>query len=121
MIERTINAKKETVYLTLLDMNKAFDSIQRKTLLKFLQNTISTDELHIIKKMLDVTIAVRCGNTIGETFITDTAQVQTSSLIILQSHSGSLPTPYTTITTVNRTSSTMRSNKNIYHIYQIKI
>ena len=77
VIERTINAKNETVYLTLLDMSKGFDSIQRKTL----QNTISTDKLHIVKKMLDISIAVRCGNSdvvkrCGEKFITDTGAGQ---------------------------------------------
>ena len=45
VIERTINSKNETVYLTLLDMSKAFDSIRRKDLIENLQNTVDADEL----------------------------------------------------------------------------
>ena len=33
IIERTISSADETVYLLLLDMSKAFDSIQRNTLI----------------------------------------------------------------------------------------
>ena len=49
MIKRTIYAKNETFYFTLLDMGKAFDNIQRKTQTEFLQKntkkkTISTDD-----------------------------------------------------------------------------
>ena len=76
VIERTLTSKNETVYLTLLDMSKAFDTIQRKTLIEFLQETINADELHIMKKMLEVSLAVRCGNTISETFPTDTGAPQ---------------------------------------------
>ena len=73
---QTLTAKNETVYLTLLDMSKAFDTIRRKTLIEFLRNTINADELHIIKKMLEVSLSVRCGNTIGEIFVTDTGAPQ---------------------------------------------
>lgn len=76
VIERTITAKNETVHLTLLDMSKAFDSIKRKDVIQYLQNTIEPDELFIIKKMLEVSLAVKCGNTISETFNTDTGAPQ---------------------------------------------
>ena len=76
VIERTITAKNETVHLTLLDMSKAFDSIKRKVIIEYLQNTIEADELFIMKKMLEVSLAVKCGDTISETFNTDTGAPQ---------------------------------------------
>ena len=46
VIERTISSTDETLYLLLLDMNKAFDSIQRNTLIE--------DVLHLIQILLNV-------------------------------------------------------------------
>jgi len=57
----------------MLEMSKAFDSINRRVLLDHLRNTI---ELHIVKKMLEITLAVRCGQSISETFTTDTGAPQ---------------------------------------------
>jgi len=39
-IERTISARNETVHLILLDMSKAFDSVDRKILVNDLRNTM---------------------------------------------------------------------------------
>jgi len=75
-IEKTITSKNETLHLVMLDMSKAFDSINRKVLLDHLRNTIYPDELRIVKKMLEVTVAVRCGQRISETFTTDTGALQ---------------------------------------------
>ena len=74
--ERTISAKNETVHLLLLDMSKAFDSVNRNTLIKDLEQTIETDELHIIKALLNVTLQVKCDNTLSEPFPTDTGALQ---------------------------------------------
>ena len=53
-IERTTNARNKILHLALFDMSKAFDSIKRKDLTENLQHTIAADELHIMKKMLEV-------------------------------------------------------------------
>ena len=53
-IEQTTNARNEALYLVLLNMSKAFDSIKRKELIEHLQDNIAADELHIMKKMLEV-------------------------------------------------------------------
>ena len=74
--ERTITAKNETVYLTLLDMSKAFDSILRKQLIDDLQHTINEDELYMMKRLLEVTLKVKCGESFSNTFITDTRAPQ---------------------------------------------
>ena len=48
-IERTLTSKDKTLHLILLDMSKAFDSINRKLLLQDLSKIINEDELHIIQ------------------------------------------------------------------------
>ena len=60
MIERSISSTDETVYLLLLGMSKAFDSIQRNTLIEDLKNIQNQDELHVIRILLDVKIAAKC-------------------------------------------------------------
>ena len=74
--DQTTNARNKTLHLVLLDMSKAFDSIKRKDLIEHLQHTIAADELHIMKKMLEVSLVVRCGDSISEPFHTDTSAPQ---------------------------------------------
>ena len=74
--ERTINVRNETLHLVLLDMSKVFDSIKGKDLIEHLQHTIATDEPHIMKEMLEVSLVVRCGDRISESFHTDTGVPQ---------------------------------------------
>ena len=69
-IERTTNARNKTLHLAPLHFS--FDSIKRKDLTENLQHTIAADELHIMKKMLEVSLVVRCGDSISEPFQTDT-------------------------------------------------
>ena len=47
IIERTITARNESAYLIMMDMSKAFDSINRNQLIEDLRNTIETDEHHL--------------------------------------------------------------------------
>ena len=57
-------------------MSKAFDSIKRKDLIEHLQHIIAADELHITKKMLEVSLVVWCGDSISESLHTDTGAPQ---------------------------------------------
>ena len=75
-IERTVSAKNEKLHLLLLDMSKAFDTIQRKTLILELQKILQPDEIHLFSKLLNVELAVKCGKTKGEFFETDTGGPQ---------------------------------------------
>ena len=75
IIERTISTD-ETVYLFLLDMSKAFDSIQRNTLIEDLKNVLNQDELHLIRILLDVKVAAQFGNYKSRFFSTDTGAPQ---------------------------------------------
>ena len=53
-------------------MSKAFDSIQRNTLIEDLKNGLNQDELHLIRILLDVKIAAKCANYKSRFFSTDT-------------------------------------------------
>ena len=64
IIERTITSNNETFYLPMHDMSKAFDSINRTILIQDL-NVIDKDELHLMKMLLDVNLAVKCNDHIG--------------------------------------------------------
>ena len=53
----------------MLDMSKAFDTIQRGFIFQDLKDILNNDELHLILLLLDnVKIAVKLENEIGEHF-----------------------------------------------------
>ena len=68
--------KDEDVYLLLLEKSKAFDSIQRNTLIEDLKNVLNQDELHLIRILLDVKITAKYGNYKRRFFRTDTGAPQ---------------------------------------------
>ena len=73
MAEKAITSNDYTVHVLMMDMSKAFDTVKRNTLLSDLENILQKDELHIIKLLIeDVNLIVRCGNTYGKTFNTNT-------------------------------------------------
>ena len=76
IIERTISSMDETVSLLLFNMSKAFDSIQRNTLIEDLKNVLNQDELHLIQILLDVKIAAKCSNCKSRFFSTDIGALQ---------------------------------------------
>ena len=76
VIDRTITAKSECCYLSLHDMSKAFDTVDRSKLINELQEVINTDELHLITKLMDVKLAARCGQHVSDYFNTDTGVPQ---------------------------------------------
>ena len=63
--------------LLLLDMSKAFDTIERSTLIEDLKEILENDELHLIKMLLkDVEYRVRLEGKIGESFLTNIGSPQ---------------------------------------------
>ena len=72
IIERAISSTDEIVYLLLLDMSKAFDSIQKNTLIDDLKNVLNQDDLHLIRILIDMKIAAKCGNYKSRFFSTNT-------------------------------------------------
>ena len=65
-------------------MSKAFDSINSNQLIEDLRNTIKTDELHIISTLLNVSLPVRCENTLSKVLETDTGAPQGDCASALQ-------------------------------------
>ena len=61
-----------TIYLRLLDMSKAFDSVNRSALVRDLEKTLEADEVQLIKQMLNVELSARCGKETSTFFKTDT-------------------------------------------------
>ena len=55
-----------------MDTSKAFDKLNRKSLLEDLKQIVDDDELHLLKLLLDdVELTVRCGSTKGIPFKTN--------------------------------------------------
>ena len=81
LAEKAITTQNYQIHLLMLDMSKAFDTVQRNRLFQNLIEFLNLDELHIIKIMLeDVRLQVRCGHTLGDTFITNIGVPQGDSL-----------------------------------------
>ena len=76
LCEKAITSVDFKIFLQLLDMSKAFDSIKRKALIEDLQKILDPDEIHIVKQLLDVKLAARCETEDSEFFSTDTGVPQ---------------------------------------------
>ena len=84
IIEKTITARNESAHLIMLDMSKAFDSINRNQLTEDLRDTNETNELHIISTLVNVSLSIRCENTVSEAFETNTGTPQGNCASALQ-------------------------------------
>ena len=72
LAEKAISSCDYEINLLMLDMSKAFDTIQRGTLIKDLKGIIEDDELHLIVLLLDkVNYSVKLEGEIGNPFITN--------------------------------------------------
>ena len=68
----------------MLGISKAFNSINRNQLIEGLQDIIGTDELHIISTLVNVSLSVRCENTLSKVLKTDTGVPQENCASALQ-------------------------------------
>ena len=69
LAEKAINSADYSINLLMLDMSKAFDTIQRGYLFEDLKKVLNSDELNLIHLLLDsVQIQVKLENQIGELF-----------------------------------------------------
>ena len=69
LAEKAITSSNYDIHLLMLDMSKAFNTIQRGTLFEDLKGTLENDELHLIHLLLDdVQISVRLENETGKLF-----------------------------------------------------
>ena len=72
MAEKAITSKSFQIFVLLLDMSKAFDTVNRGTLFKDLQEILSHDELHLISILLkDVELKIRIGSITSQYFKTN--------------------------------------------------
>jgi len=73
LAEKAITSSNYEIYLLLLDMSKAFDTVKREDLLKDLQEILSEDELHLMHILInDVEIFIRVGQEMSEESIKTT-------------------------------------------------
>ncbi len=72
LAEKAITSDNYKTNILLLDMSKAFDTVQRNSLVKQLKSILEDDELHMIKILLtDVKLRVRMGKRMGEEIVTN--------------------------------------------------
>jgi len=77
LAEKAVTNDGYGIHFLLLDMSKAFDTIQRGTLLEDLKAFLEPDELHLIKLLLEnVQLAVKIKNEIGKLFKTNIGSPQ---------------------------------------------
>ena len=61
----------------MLDMSRAFDTIQRGSVINHLRPILNPDELHLVSLLIkDVTLQVKCDKTLGRTFTTNIGSPQ---------------------------------------------
>jgi len=72
LAEKAITSSNYKVYLLLLDMNNAFDTVSRGKLLKDLQDILQPDELHTVCRLIkNVNVRVKFGKEKGENIKTE--------------------------------------------------
>ena len=76
LCEKAISSTCFPIYLRLLDMFKAFDSVNRTMLVRDFEKHLNPDEIELIKRMLNVELAARCGPETSAFFKTDTGVPQ---------------------------------------------
>ena len=71
LIEHTISSQNLYLWLLLMDMSKAFDTVKRKILLEDLREILQPDELHLCKLLTEnVQFSVKVEKEISEPFTT---------------------------------------------------
>jgi len=71
LTEKAILDSDYNIYITLLDMSKAFDTVNRELLFQNLENILQEDELHILSKITNnPEIKIKLENKIGKKFTT---------------------------------------------------
>ena len=76
LAERAATSSSYVIHLLLLDMSKAFDSINRTILLDELSNILDPDEIHLVSILLNTELQVRIGKEETEYFKTNTGVPQ---------------------------------------------
>jgi hypothetical protein len=76
LAEKAISSSDYTIYLLMLDMSKAFDTVSRGKLMKDLETILQPDEMHLMNILInDVKIHVRVGQETQESPIETTTGI----------------------------------------------
>ena len=77
MAEKAIAAKDYTTHILMMDMSKAFDTVNRNKLINDLKTILEEDEIQIIRMLIEnVELVVKVGKSTGKTFMTNTGVPQ---------------------------------------------
>ena len=77
LAEKAITSSTYNIYLLLLDMSKAFDTVCRSKLLTDLQEILEPDEMHMMAVLIsDVVLTVKLGKELGEQIKTEVGIAQ---------------------------------------------
>ena len=76
LAEKSITATNYPIHLLMLDMSKAFDTVNRNLLITELSKTLDPDEIHMISILLQTKLQIRCGKEKSDSFETDTGVPQ---------------------------------------------
>jgi hypothetical protein len=77
LAEKAITSSHYNIYILMLDMSKAFDTVNRKLLLEDLQDVLNEDEMHMMTVLInDVKIRVRVGQELGNEINTEVGIAQ---------------------------------------------
>ena len=71
LVEKAITSANYPIHLLMLDISKAFDTLNRSTLMQELVKVLDPDELHIINVLTNTQLKIRCGNEKSDAFETD--------------------------------------------------
>ena len=77
LAEKAITAEDYQIIILLMDMSKAFDTVERENLLQLLSTILENDELHILKVLLtNIQLTVKYKKSLGTMFTTNTGVPQ---------------------------------------------
>ena len=80
LAEKAITSEDYTIHLLLLDMSKAFDTIDRANLMQDLNETLDKDELILVNLLIrDVQLAIKVNGKVGTAFTTNIGSPQGDS------------------------------------------
>ena len=77
LAEKAILGSDYKLHLLLLDMSKAFDTVDQKMLFEELEEILDNDEIHLLSKITNLPeIKVKIRDIVGESFLTNTGIMQ---------------------------------------------
>ena len=76
LVGKAITLANYPIHLLMLDMSKAFDTVNRSTLMQELTKVLDPDELHLINVITNTQLKIRCRNEKSNAFEKDTGVLQ---------------------------------------------